>query len=238
MRIKGKQVNKYFSGYIRVSGTSVTGLSSNVTLGITSALLGAGHNSQNLTLAPSVTANTGGIVTNAPYNRVEIFDSNSKEKIVSTGEEVYGRITEAIGVYTLSFYFKDNNGIETVHNFSIITPIDYEFLYRFQFGELPTEIFVGLTSRNVVTDAGGSSNGTDYSEITTVTGIDTLASLNYSPTGPDDIILYVNSKPEFAIGATPSFSVVGTSVTWLAANAGYSIDPTDVVTSEYKTLDI
>lgn len=238
MRVKGKQINKLFSGYIRVSGSSVTGSSVDVTTDITSILTTAGYNGQPLLLTPSTGPNSGGVIVDVPYNRVEIFDNLGKEKIVDAGKEVYGRITELLGVYTLSFYFKDDSNIETVHTFGAATPIDFEFAYRFEFGELPTEIFIGLTSRNVVTDAGGAGDGTLYKEAITVTGLNTLASLTYLPISSTNPILFVNGKPEFAIGATPSFSTSGTTITWLPANAGYDLDPTDVVTAEYMTLQI
>lgn len=237
-RIKGKQVNKLFASYIRVDSISVTGTSAIITTEIANALLTAGNNGTPVALALSTGDQVGGIVAAAPNNRVEIFDAISKEKFVGTGEEVYGRLTELAGVYTLSFYFKDNSGVETVYTFGAVTPIEIEIIYRFQFGELPTDTFIGLTARNVNLDAGETAGGTLYKENTTVTGVNILANLTYLPTSSQDVILYVNTKPELSIGGTPSFTTTGTTINWLPANAGYDLDPTDVVTAEYTTLQI
>ncbi len=138
----------------------------------------------------------------------------------------------------MSYYFQDSNGIETVYNFGSITAIDIEFVYRFQFGQLPTDVFIGITTRNVNLDEGGGSSGTVYTQVISVSSLNTLANLTYLPTNPANVVLYVNTKPEFTLGAFPSFSMTGLQITWNPSNAGYDVETSDVVTAQYTTLQI
>lgn len=57
-------------------------------------------------------ANTAGVVTSTPGNRVEVIDNQFREIEDSAGLKVYGRITESSGTWTLSF-FVNSAGTET-----------------------------------------------------------------------------------------------------------------------------
>jgi hypothetical protein len=59
-------------------------------------------------------ASTRGIVTTAPLNFVFLVDGNGDELVhAATGARIYGRLTEAAGVWTLTYYYTDATGVET-----------------------------------------------------------------------------------------------------------------------------
>jgi hypothetical protein len=60
-----------------------------------------------------------GTITDSPDNRVKLFDNLTKNTIEydpGTGaREVFGRLTEAAGTWTLSFYYMSDLGVETAY---------------------------------------------------------------------------------------------------------------------------
>ena len=80
-------------------------------------------------------ANTEGVITTAPNNYVSIVDSSLGEEIEDgSGRRVYARLTEAAGVWTLSFYV-NIAGTETAYN---LPSTDISIFYREVFG--PTNL--------------------------------------------------------------------------------------------------
>lgn len=80
---------------------------------------------------PSNNSTTEGVVVNAPHNRVLLLSAlaPSYEERLRDGSQnpIYGRLTEAAGVWTLSF-FVINGGVETVHNFA--ASVDLLWFYQ------------------------------------------------------------------------------------------------------------
>lgn len=67
---------------------------------------------------PGGTSTVAGVITTAPNNRVTLVSLASEQAIEDAqGQRVYGRITEATGVWTLSFYTLES-GVETAHSLS------------------------------------------------------------------------------------------------------------------------
>jgi hypothetical protein len=84
-------------------------------------------------------------------NRVLIYDSTTNNKLIDTnGNEVYGRITESGGVYTLS-YFVEVAGVETAFTMTAGT-IDFLFPYRFTFTQFPSDAPIRVQSSFVGED--------------------------------------------------------------------------------------
>jgi len=54
-----------------------------------------------------------GVVTAPPENYVHLLDQNSDEITHTTGAKMYGRLTEAAGVWTLAYFYIDGTGAET-----------------------------------------------------------------------------------------------------------------------------
>lgn len=86
---------------------------------------------------------TAGVITTAPYNKVEIRDASTLTYIEDAqGQRVYGRITEALSVYTLTYYTNES-GVETAHS---LTSTNIIVFY--------TEVFTMGTRPTINEDAG------------------------------------------------------------------------------------
>ena len=69
-------------------------------------------------------------------------------------------------------------------------------------------------------------------ELTIVTN-NVIPQLSYSYATGGKAVVYVNGQAFFPLGATPAFTINGTTVTWSAANSGVTITPSDTVVVEY-----
>lgn len=54
-----------------------------------------------------------GVVTGAPENYVHVVDQNGDEILHNTGARMYGRLTEAAGTWTLTYFYLNASGVET-----------------------------------------------------------------------------------------------------------------------------
>ncbi len=234
MGIQAKQIDKNLAASIQISGFSAAGVDDVVTSVITTALSTAGDGGASVPLQASTSVSTIGVVTTTPNNRVEVWANATKDKITdSNGEEVYGRITESGGVYTLTYYsLNPSTGAETSYSFSSTTSIDFEFTYRFDFNRYPTDAAIAVSARNVSQDP--SSSGRTQTERLTVSGTNTISNLTKTPSATSSVILYVNGVAYDTFSTAP-FSVSGKAITWSASNAGFSIETTDRVIARYLT---
>lgn len=80
---------------------------------------------------PSTSPTIKGIVVNAPYNKVILRDDQGDKIVNGSGDEIYGRLTESSGVWTLTYYY-DNAGTETAYSFGSATDVQwyYQQLYN------------------------------------------------------------------------------------------------------------
>lgn len=232
MPIKAKQVVKVVSSGVGCLNVSVTGSSFTATTAITTALSTAGAGGVSVPLQVSSDEFTMGVVATAPNNRVEVNDATSKNKFEDLqGNEVYGRLTQATSVYTLSF-FTLVAGVETAYTFASATTIDFFFLYRFDFNRLPADFAFAVSIREIAQDP-RSGGGVPLSEQLTVTGTNTVSALTKTPTSVTTLKLFVNG--EGYSSQNGSFTLSGKTVTWVAGSAGISLDTTDYVVAMYFT---
>lgn len=236
-KFHSSQIKRLFDSYLRVNAFAATGLNDVVTTPITTLLGSAGDLSVSVPLQVS-TYNSGtqteGLITTGTGNKVEVYHSTTKEKLDDNqGNEVYARITEAGGVYTLTYYSLIN-GVETAFDIGTTT-IDFEFLYRFEFHNLPVNFAVAIQSRNV-DDDGGSDNGRLVVEQVTVSSTNTLANLTYTPDVPSNVQLSVNGKLEDTLGGS-GLSIAGKVLTWTAGTIGYNCLTSFRVVAQYTTLE-
>ena len=130
-RIAAKQVYKVLGASVGVAAFNIatSGVSVDVTTWVTTALGTAGVNGGSVAVQVAANDTTPGIKTG---DIVEIYDSATWDKINDwNGNEVYGRITESAGVYTLSFYSLVA-GTETAYTIATWN-IDFIFTYQFDF---------------------------------------------------------------------------------------------------------
>lgn len=126
--------NVVLHGYFK-AGSNITGVTGSST-DVSSLMIG---------LTASSNQTTKGVVVNAPYNRVFIFDGDGHEIVTPLGDTVYGRLTFSASVWTLSYYSLVGT-TETAYSFATST------LLRWQYQQL----------YNPITDA------PVYSELTSV----------------------------------------------------------------------
>ncbi len=71
---------------------------------------------------PGGSSSQAGVVTTPALNYVHLLDQKNDQILHGTGAEVYGRLTEAASVWTLSYYYQDAAGAEQAIDPSTLTP--------------------------------------------------------------------------------------------------------------------
>lgn len=235
--IKSKQVKRMFLSYIRINAISATGGSTVVTTPLTTAASSAGDLSASVPLQVSTynsTTQTEGYVATTTDNKVEIYRNSDKKKIEDTsGNEVYGRLTESGGVYTVTYYSLVS-GVETAYSFSGATSVDMEVPYNFEFHHLPRNFAIAIQARNVDEDS-DSGNGRFVMEATTPTGTNTLPDLAKTPI-VGTLRAFVNGQHIDTLSGS-GFTHTGKVLTWTAATVGFSVETADRVVVEYQSFD-
>lgn len=240
-----EQINGILSAPLRVTPIAgATGASTTVTTPITTALATAGKNGVSVPLQPSAASGLG-LITTAPLNRIEISDATTKLKLKdASSNEVYARLTEAGGVYTIT-YFVLVNGVETAYSIPSATNLDIDITYRFDLGRLPVDAFTAYGIRVVQSDptGGGAIAANWFAEVLTVTATNTLSALTKTPTNVSVMELVVNGKVHDSLGgANADFALSGTparTVTWNSGSAAadYSIVTGMKVVAFYQTFE-
>lgn len=226
--LQAKQIEKFTYGRMGVINFAATGIDDVVTTQITSA---ASSDSVPVQVGSSTAE---GFITTGSDNKALIFDTTTKQAIDDgLGNEVYARLTEAAGVYTLSYY-SIQGGTETSVDIGTVS-IDFFVNYSYSFKNLPVNVLTRVNSVLVGEDPANQSGRTIRNEKVTVTGTNTLANLAYTPIA-NSVALYVNGKAETE-GVSEAFTRSGKVLTWSAANAEYTLETTDDVTAHYNTLE-
>lgn len=226
--LQAKQIEKFTYGRMGIINFAATGTDDVVTTQITAA---ASSDSVPVQVG-STTAE--GFITSGSDNKSLVIDSTTKQAIDDgLGNEVYGRLTEAAGVYTLSYY-SIQSGTETSVDIGSVN-IDFFVNYSYSFKNLPVNVLTRVNSTLVGEDPDNQSGRPIRNEKVTVTATNTLANLAYTPIA-NSLAIYVNGKAE-AEGASEAFTRSGKVLTWSAANAEYTLNTTDDVVAHYNTLE-
>lgn len=226
--LQAKQIEKFTYGRMGIIGFAATGLSDVVTTQISSA---ASSDSVPVQVGSSTTE---GFITTGTDNKALVVDTTSKQAIDDgLGNEVYARLTEAAGVYTLSYY-SIQSGSETAVDIGTVT-IDFFINYSYSFKNLPVNVLTRVNSTLVGEDPDNQSGRPIRNEKVTVTGANILANLAKNPIA-NSVALYINGKAETE-GASEAFTRVGKVLTWSAVNAEYALATTDDVVAHYNTLE-
>jgi hypothetical protein len=236
-QLQPKQIAKLIAGVIKITGFTVTASTSStvITSQLATALSTAGNGGGSVALIQSTNNTSPGVPTSSPGNKSEIWNSTTKEKMATAaGYEIYGRLTFAASIWTLSYYYLDGTGTEQSYTLLNTDPtlIDVDFIYRFQFVDFPTDGLVSIITRNVYFDPVGSGAAAIVEQLT-VTATNVLSNISVAPGFPTKTILFVNGKAEAAVAVPAPFTLAGNVVTWSSSNAGYILETTDNVVVEY-----
>jgi hypothetical protein len=227
-----KQIDGFINAYILLSGINVTGSSSNVTSALSTACNTAGKGGTSVPFVQFSSYDNGqGISTDG--TRLLIYDSADKSEFKdSSGNFVYGKLTFASNVFTLSFYSLVA-GAETAYSFSSATSIGFNIVYVFSLATFPPD---ALTKVGVVElDSSTLRETKSIREVITVATTNTITQkLSYTPLY--GVEFRVNSVPYYTVDTAPLFSVGGTGnkdITITASN-GFDVTTTDKVTAHYE----
>lgn len=234
--VQPKQIFKIIACEVRANAfTTTVSTTDIVTTEITTVLGSAGQGGSSVPVQVSPNDNSQGIITTGVNNRVEIWDNTTCLKLQDgDGNEVYGRITEAAGVYTLSYYSKVS-GVETAFQMDG-RDIDFTINYRFTFEKFPGDCNLSISSRNVNDDPLGGLNGRCVCEEIAVTAQNDLDDLTYTPSDAGCVKWSVNHL-SYCNGGSGPFSTVGKVASWNPATGQYNLETTDCVCVCYFTHD-
>lgn len=239
-RQEAKTINKAITLYVKAAGVSATATSSlDVTNALTSALAGQGSLGQDLELklaSSSWGADGDGIEAG---KKVELYDSTTGEKLQITtavkNEEIYGIITEASGVYTLSYYYLDQSGNEQSVSLDAAQSIDIEFTYSKKFEDVRKDDFIAISVRHVEQEI-SSNVATIKREYLTATADNTLPDLALTPKAGDQSVV-INFTGHILEEVKGDFTVAGKVITWDPAVIGYVLESGEKVSVTYNTLE-
>lgn len=98
---------------------------------VTGAIGGSSNvSAQFSTSTPSNSQTVKGVVVNAPYNQVILRDLFGDKIVDGSGNEVYARLTESTGTWTLT-YFVNLSGTETAYSFGSATNLSWYYQQLF-----------------------------------------------------------------------------------------------------------
>ncbi len=118
-------VNKYRADFSSMTFISVGGVSENISASMAAKV-------------PGGDASTPGVLTTAPLNKVELLDSSTGTFFEdSQGQRIFGRVTYAGSIWTLSYYTNEA-GVETAYNFPAATSVKTFFREVYTLETLPT----------------------------------------------------------------------------------------------------
>jgi hypothetical protein len=236
--IPSKQIDKLMSGTIQLTALATTAATSVVvTTPLTTAASNAGSDGAGGTTSVPVQPSSGtgpggmGFITTGALNRVEINDATTKKKLVdASNNEVYGRLTQSAGVYTLS-YFTLVAGTETAFT-AAIGSIDFTAPYRYTLTLLPADTGIGGIGGTPVNNDPTGTGSRIKIESLTPTGLNTFPALSQTPVAGGILKVHVNGVTVDSLSGS-GLTYSGTAATWNAATAGFNITTTDRCVAEY-----
>ncbi len=234
-RIHPKQIDTHFIAPFIITGFNVAApaATSVVTSAITTALNTAGRNNTSVPLQVASGIDVEGVALSTSIGIIRAFNEDSAEPPQDgSANEIYGRLTESGGAYTVTWYVSDGSGGDSAAN---IPAGDYRmvFGYNFSIEQLPNDAFFAGRKFNVGDDptVAGATGLTAVVEVINVTALNTLAALSQTPAATVPVTLNVNgvTHTELDSGITQT----GTALTWNATTMTYDLETTDRVIAHY-----
>ncbi|MDJ0596385.1 MAG: hypothetical protein QNJ72_41490 [Pleurocapsa sp. MO_226.B13] len=236
--IKRKQLDWVFSAGVQVQSFSTSASSTDdVTSVITSALSSAGRGGSSVPLVISGGEESQGVITTGDFARIEIESAINKDKIAGdeNNNEVYARLSESSGTYTLTYFYLDDTGAEQSYSFASPTDINFSFNYRFVADKLPADAIIGQLGMQISQDPGGNRQKV-VRERLTVTATNTLTDLTQSIAEPTQLQLIINGV-DYHTGTGQPVTLTGQTPGWNSAAFGtekaWDIETTDTVFAVY-----
>lgn len=236
IRIQPSAIEQIKSAPVYGMGLSAVGSSTDVSSAIATILNTAGNGGVATAYQVSTGITVEGVIATAPLNRVQLRNATTLDPIRNGAEEIYGRITAAGAVYTLS-YFSNENGAETAYSFAVSTTINFLFAYRFSNEKYPADALISAGAVLLNPDDKGQVVARPIMEAKTIATINTIPDLIKTPSDATLVSLIVNGVTHTTLTPVPVFSIAAKTVTW-NPSAGVGALPvgSDVV-ARYYTLE-
>jgi hypothetical protein len=220
---------KYSTGFqLATNFTTTSGISNTVT-----AVFGVLCTTDNVPVQVGNTvlsSETLGYVLN---QKIRIWDAVSKSAIKdSLGNEIYGKITKPSSDFLLN-YFSLVDGVETTYSIAAGLGIDFAPIYVYNDLNLPIDSATRVDAVEVGQDP--AKRATTFSELLTISAINTLSNLTKTPVVGEEVKLIINGIDYSTIDG--SLSVSSKTITWLftSSNNGFDISTSGyTVKAEYK----
>lgn len=185
------------------------------------------------------TDTTAGVIASPPSNKIWLRLAGTGHQLSDTvnGNSVFGRLTEVSGVWTLS-YFSLVAGTETVFDFTghpdAGANINFRWCEVVQAANYKPTSVVSAGEGIDQYDASSAASHQHINDIITITtNGQTALTLSQTPKDGADVVLIVNSA---TYNSPESFTVSGTTVTWVAtaSSGGFDLETTDKVVAQYE----
>lgn len=190
-------VNNYFADWATLQLTGLNAQSNDVSLDFASE-------------TPGGDVAVAGVVTSPPFNRVQLLDLSFTPIEDAGGQRIYGRLTEAAGVWTLEL-FTSESGVETPHTPASPLSVNAYYLKVYTQADRPTfsnnpAEFGSLDVTADVVDASATQRGVVSTGTQTFAGAKTFTSAisapNISGTNTGDVSVGAISAAPNAQGAS------------------------------------
>lgn len=243
MRTPRKQQSGNIAHWVNIQNFTLTsGTSVVITPALATALNTAGENEFGA-VAPvpdviSASKIASGIIASGVSNTCQLFDATTKQKLKdASNNEVYGRITDAAGVRTVSYYSLVA-GVETAYTLPADTAADVLVPYRFPWNLFPTDTFLTIGGTYINDDPTATfTRQQQTTERLTIATANTIPALTLLPDVTTNVELIINGVSYFSFGGAgvAAFDVVGQNITWNPTNteSGFNVQPSDFVVAKY-----
>lgn len=173
-----------------------------------------------------------GVPTSSPYNYVSLRNADTGKDITDKqGVQVFGRLTESAGVWTITFFKSDGSGGEAEHTFSDEPIVGTDVTIRF--GEVkqikdinPLSVVMGLDTVDE-SDIDPNSHRPFAEQINAVNNQTTIP-LGHKPKFPSAVSLLING-----VNVAAHIGVSESTLTFDAAGIGYALESDDVIMAIY-----
>ncbi len=223
MQFDPKQI-KRLEGTLKRAATAATLLTGTGTYTVTSSMGGSASGGNDT---------TAGVFTASPQNKVVLIRrDNGRAVEKADGTRIFGRITFATSVFTLTLYVSDGAGGETAYSpvagdalNNVAIDIIYGEVVKWE-SRLPTQAVNALDGLDDVS-IDPNSHVKQIDPFLTPTAAQTSFALSQTPKA-GSVLMFINGQMQ---KPTTDFTVSGSTVTYTAAD--YAIATTDVVYFAY-----
>lgn len=219
-RIQDYQLGSYRAGLVALSGfASAGGASDNVSTALATLLStctrqGAALPAQSAVLTSGSEAE--GVITSTPLNKVAIRGANDQHIVDANGNDVYGRITLAGAVWTVTYYSMAG-GTETAYTgIAAGTALTMLMPCLFQLFHYPYSADLMVEDLSVDSEL-GLVGKRPFAANLAITTANTVPNLPQAAVG--EVHLVINGINYSSLDTNPAFIVSGNAVTWSAANS-------------------